>query len=147
MRWCAVAGAKPAAAARGAFAADFLFEPLAQLDELDRATDLAEKDFARFRIEKPELTSRRSWNASTRAQACFNPAAGRSTPAADALLQADALKKSMAAAARERKATSKQGGRHESGLVPRPAHLTPPAQVHDGEAGQRHQQSERLFRQ
>ena len=59
---------------------------------------------------------------------------GAARTAADALLQADALKKSMAAAARERKATSKQGGRHESGLVPRPANLTLPAQVHDGEA-------------
>ena len=39
-----------------------------QLDELDRATELAEKDFARFRIERSELASRRSWNMNTRAQ-------------------------------------------------------------------------------
>ena len=40
-----------------------------QLAELDRATTLAEKDYARFRIEPAELSSRRSWNSSTRTQA------------------------------------------------------------------------------
>lgn len=39
-----------------------------QLEELDRATEMAEKDFARFRIERSELSSRRSWNTNTRAQ-------------------------------------------------------------------------------
>jgi hypothetical protein len=39
-----------------------------QLEELERATALAEKDFARFRIEKAELSSRRSWNSATRTQ-------------------------------------------------------------------------------
>lgn len=39
-----------------------------QLGELDRATSLAEQDFARFKIDKAELASRRNWNASTRSQ-------------------------------------------------------------------------------
>jgi hypothetical protein len=43
---------------------------LSQLEELERATALAEKDYARFRIEKAELASRRSWNATTRTQVC-----------------------------------------------------------------------------
>ena len=41
----------------------------AQLEEVERATALAEGDYTRFRIEKAELASRRSWNSSTRSQA------------------------------------------------------------------------------
>ena len=64
-----------------------------QLEELERATAMAESDYARFRIEKAELASRRSWNSSTR-------------------VQVEALKNTLAAAARDRKASSKpQGGR------------------------------------
>ena len=44
-----------------------------QLEELERATAMAESDYARFRIEKAELASRRSWNGSTRAQVRRSP--------------------------------------------------------------------------
>ena len=44
-----------------------------QLEELERATAMAESDYARFRIEKAELASRRCWNGSTRAQVLRSP--------------------------------------------------------------------------
>ena len=54
---------------------------------------MAESDYARFRIEKAELASRRSWNSSTRSQV-------------------EALKNTFAAVSRDRKASTKpQGGR------------------------------------
>ena len=34
---------------------------------------MAESDYARFRIEKSELASRRSWNSTTRAQVSSSP--------------------------------------------------------------------------
>jgi len=80
-----------------------------QLDEVDKTTDLAERDYARFRIEKTEITNRRSWNTTTRAQA------GRERclalrPGSPSAVQVDGLKASMASAARERKL--QQAGRY-----------------------------------
>ena len=40
-----------------------------QLDELDRATAMAERDFARFKVDASELTSRKRWTAATKATA------------------------------------------------------------------------------
>lgn len=53
---------------------------------------MAEKDFARFRIDAAELASRRSWNAATRAQV-------------------DALKGVLSTAAAERKQAKAQASR------------------------------------
>lgn len=43
-----------------------------QVDELDRATGVAERDPARFSVDAAEIERRKKWTASTRSQvSCF----------------------------------------------------------------------------
>ena len=39
-----------------------------QLEELDRATGMAERDFDRFKVDAAELASRRRWTANTKSR-------------------------------------------------------------------------------
>lgn len=41
-----------------------------QVDELDKATSVAEKDPARFKLDAVEIKRRKSWTSSTRNQVC-----------------------------------------------------------------------------
>jgi hypothetical protein len=91
----------------------------AQLEELERATAMAEKDYARFRIEKAELASRRSWNATTRTQvgAPTLSCPLRRQPAARGL--ANCLRRRLLTLARAR-ATGRRAERHLCGSRTRP---------------------------
>lgn len=70
MRQRAFTGEQPACSHFLSSARSFLteFELYAQVAQLDEATTAAEQNFARFKIDKAEIASRRSWNQATRAQ-------------------------------------------------------------------------------
>ncbi|GJP33469.1 hypothetical protein CLOM_g18006 [Closterium sp. NIES-68] len=89
-----------------------------ELEELDRAIGVAERDPSRFNIEQGEVESRRKWTGSTRDQIAMIRSAIQAAAAERAAMQKEAerreLLRAQAGAAAKAAAKSSAGGENES---------------------------------